>query len=50
MRLKIWEPILNSLKEETSLVVFKNKTQDVGNKVMPVGNIEKELDSFKMFQ
>ena len=47
---KIWELILNSLKEETLLAVFINKTQDVGNKLMPVGNIEKELDSFKMFQ
>ena len=61
---KIWEFILNSLKEETSLTVFKNKTRDkrrktknkrqktkdVGNKAMSVGNIEKELDSFKMFQ
>ena len=47
---KIWELILNFLKEETSLAVFKNKTQDVGNKLMPVENIEKELDSFKMFK
>ena len=47
---KIWELILNSLQEETSLAVFKNKTQDVGNKPMPLGNIETKLDSFKMFQ
>ena len=45
---KIWELILNSLKEETSLAVFKNKTQHVGNKLMPVGNIEKELDSLNV--